>query len=498
MANIVVTDASNTVPEYDLSNFDISNVTVVSATGSTFTVRYEGITAVFKGTFAYNGAGVPADGSTIQSISLRYDGTEFTSITGLSLTYQDLAQGDLESVLETALGGNDSYTSAYNGGEYIRTYGGNDTIKAGSGQDTINGGSGHDTYVISNPADGLGYGFDSTFGFRIYDAQGQVLDYLYNVETVKVGSKTLRVQEGGDGADLLTAKNPSGTTSRDIINGREGNDTIRGGHKSDVLLGWTGEDNIHGGAQYDFIAGGFDNDHLSGGSGSDKVWGEYGSDKVYGGTGNDTLVGGQGSDSLYGGLDNDTLKGDDTYSSHGHDQLYGGRGNDRLEGHGGNDSLYGGKNHDTIYGGSGDDVLYGETGHDTLQGGTGNDTLRANGGDDYLSGGSGNDLIEGGVGHDTLYGRSGSDTLRGQAGDDQLHGGTGADVFIFHRGYGNDTIQDFTAGQDHIKIGVGANGMDDLEFQTRGDDVLVSFSNVTILVEDITLAQLQDADNFLF
>ncbi|MEC8573166.1 MAG: calcium-binding protein, partial [Pseudomonadota bacterium] len=63
---------------------------------------------------------------------------------------------------------------------------------------------------------------------------------------------------------------------------------------------------------------------------------------------------------------------------------------------------------------------------------------------------------------------------------------------------GNDTITDFSVGQDRIKIGRGADGLDDLTFNTLGDDIQITFADVTILVENTTLAELDNADNFLF
>jgi Ca2+-binding RTX toxin-like protein len=83
-----------------------------------------------------------------------------------------------------------------------------------------------------------------------------------------------------------------------------------------------------------------------------------------------------------------------------------------------------------------------------LDGGTGNDWLDAGAGNDRLTGGDGNDTLTGGPGADTLDGGAGNDRLDGGAGNDILLGGAGSDVFVFNGG--QDTIQDFTNGQDRI------------------------------------------------
>ena len=59
-----------------------------------------------------------------------------------------------------------------------------------------------------------------------------------------------------------------------------------------------------------------------------------------------------------------------------------------------------------------------------------------------------NDLILGSSGDDRLEGRGGNDEIRGRGGDDRLQGQGGEDVFVFERGHGEDTIKDFTDGED--------------------------------------------------
>ncbi|APG49007.1 calcium-binding protein [Phaeobacter porticola] len=182
-----------------------------------------------------------------------------------------------------------------------------------------------------------------------------------------------------------------------------------------------------------------------------------GNDRVSLGAGNDTVAGGVGSDFITGGL--------------GVDSLRGGHGADTLHGNGGDDILRGGVGRDLLFGGIGDDILGGGKGHDRL------------------IGGSGNDIIRGGAGVDRLFGGTG---------DDILSGGTGADIFVFNQGDHTDRITDFEIGIDRIKLGRGAEDMGDVDFGQVDDNVAIYFANVTVFVEDMTIADLQNPDHFLF
>ncbi|MCB4458596.1 calcium-binding protein, partial [Leisingera sp. McT4-56] len=471
---------------------------------SRLVVGFNGFTITFQGSFNYNSSNEVTAGSTISAFTMRYDGTTVLSVTGLDLTYEDLATQDLETLLQQQLAGNDTYTSAWNGGEYIETYGGDDTIQSGTGDDTINGGSGHDTFVIDADKEIGGYGFHPTYGVYVFSSMGEVEDYLLNVEVIENGSVTREIQEGSDSADTIISRTTGDVNSKGMIHGRGGNDTITGGASFDFIMGGYGDDSVFGGKAYDLILGGYGNDHLFGEGGGDIIHGDYGNDRVFGNAGRDSLYGGLGDDSLFGGNGNDSLLGDGTIQgggssvTYGHDRLAGGAGNDTLQGGSGNDTLLGGDDQDKLKGDSGDDLLDGGRGGDRLFGGAGRDNMKGGAGHDRMSGGGGNDTMSGGTGDDTLMGGNGRDVLLGHKGDDLLAGGAHADIFVFHQGHGNDTITDFTAGEDHIRIGRGADDLGGLQFQAQGDDVLVSFADVTILVQDITVAQLQDAENFLF
>jgi Ca2+-binding RTX toxin-like protein len=60
--------------------------------------------------------------------------------------------------------------------------------------------------------------------------------------------------------------------------------------------------------------------------------------------------------------------------------------------------------------------------------------------------GGSNVQLTGGGGSDFLVGGDGADTLNGFNGNDVMIGGAGADTFVFRPGSGQDTIEDFRAG----------------------------------------------------
>jgi len=182
----------------------------------------------------------------------------------------------------------------------------------------------------------------------------------------------------------------------------------------------------------------------------------------------------------------------------GANELVGNLFSDFIVGHAGDDTLSGKGGVDFILGGAGSDRAYGGVGADTLYGNGGGDWLVGNGGNDQILGGGGHDTLLGSGGHDTLSGGTGRDLIQGQKGADELTGGGGRDTFAFNRGDGSDTITDFQLGIDHIQIGRGASRLGQLDFEQVGDDVLVSFRNVEITVENIAVDDLAVSDHFLF
>lgn len=91
----------------------------------------------------------------------------------------------------------------------------------------------------------------------------------------------------------------------------------------------------------------------------------------------------------------------------------------------------------------------------------------------------------------------GNDRLIGGLGNDVLTGGAGLDTFVFLPTDNADRIADFTIGQDHIELRA-ATAVSDLTFTQVGTSVRLTFGTLSILVENQTVATMQDQDNFLF
>jgi hypothetical protein len=79
-----------------------------------------------------------------------------------------------------------------------------------------------------------------------------------------------------------------GTTP--VVNGGEGNDTLRGLGGGDQLAGNDGNDHLFGGGDDDQLFGGSGNDVLDGGDGNDFMDAQPGDDTMYGGASSDTVV----------------------------------------------------------------------------------------------------------------------------------------------------------------------------------------------------------------
>jgi serralysin len=241
-------------------------------------------------------------------------------------------------------------------------------------------------------------------------------------------------------------------------------------------------------------------------SGNDRISLGNGNDTVDGGTGTDTFVlaanfSSQSISSYGQGIQIDSSQGRDTLLNVEIVEFLDKTLSFRV-GNASSETLIGDENEtalmDYIFGGAGNDRISGGAANDQLFGNSGVDNILGGNGHDLLNGGIGNDQLVGGGGNDRLFGGGGRDTLTGHKGNDLLTGDRGADVFLFHKGHGSDTITDFEIGNDVIQIGRGANRLGQLDFQKQGNDVLVTFANVEIMVENVTLGQLQDVDNFLF
>ena len=214
------------------------------------------------------------------------------------------------------------------------------------------------------------------------------------------------------------------------------------------------------------LIGSAHNDSLTGDGGANVLEGGAGADTLTGGAGADTLTGGGGADRFIVnfGAGESLAKATDriTDFEQGSDKI-------RLIGVGGFDALTLTNNQFTWLGGvatgKGVQTLIVMTGASveitatdfvfddgiTWSGTSDGDTRDGDYAADMLSGEGGDDVLSGEGGNDTLDGGTGNDTLDGGTGADSLTGGGGKDEFAFDA-FGNDTITDFTDGEDLIKL----------------------------------------------
>ena len=418
----------------------------------------------------------------------------------------DVIFGGIRDTASETLASDDSVAS---GNDEIYGDEGNDIIFGGDGDDEIHGGDDNDE-LFGNEGDDTIYG-DAGDDYleggngnnHMYGGDGEDVfvggedtDYMYGEDGNDVfhGGNGPNYMYGGDGDDNFT-----GGEGYDYIKGGTGDDTMNGGNGYNEMYGGEGIDHIYGGNDNDYIDGGVDDDHLYGGNGNNEIYGREGNDNITdgddasyieAGEGDDTIHAGGGDDVIDGGTGNDFIQddhGDDTIifkAVYGVDTIWDAAGYNTIQLSGldiasanfsrsGNDLTisFGGdaiilKQYYDFYNFNinGTDVsalinsLHGSDNDDWMSvSNTNGDSLYGEGGNDNLSGNSGNDSLYGGTGNDTLNGNDGDDILDGGEGNDWLYGGNGNDTYIFGKGYGNDTIEDWGGSSKVVFKDVNSN-----------------------------------------
>ena len=115
-------------------------------------------------------------------------------------------------------------------------------------------------------------------------------------------------------------------------------------------------------------------------------------------------------------------------------------------------------------------------------------------------------LFYGSSDNDSYTTGAGDDVLHGSAGDDVLTGGLGNDWFVFNTGDGNDTIEDFTPGEDKLILESGLTieniseqdndldgVLDTLLTLSSGDSINLSGTAGIVDADILTLASLDNA-----
>jgi len=397
-----------------------------------------------------------ADDALVQN-----DGYAFTNSNGIEIVNGStlVNRGTLEAhgttgVFAVFVSGYDSGNSIFNSGVIsVRDQSGNGAAIAS-----------YSSFALSNTGTVTSYGVgNNVIGTAIYSiAQASIL----NTGTIS-GFVSL-------GAASDTIYN-TGTMTGNVFLGSGDNSVVNHAIINGVILALSGTDAVINDGT---ITGAV---HLGGGD--DRVINDHGTieGSVNLASGNDTLsnVGGLIKGDIIGGLGDDTITGGD-----GRDVIYG-------------DSVSG----DTS---GGADVLSGGYGDDLINAGYGNDTVYGNQGDDVLYGNQGSDWIHGGQGNDTIYGGKGGDTVNGGVGNDMLFGNLGDDLFVFARGFGHDTIGDFSVtngNSDVINFGAGTfTSYADVQSHMvqQGGDVIIALNSAdTIVVQHVDVSMLT-ADHFLF
>jgi Ca2+-binding RTX toxin-like protein len=117
-----------------------------------------------------------------------------------------------------------------------------------------------------------------------------------------------------------------------------------------------------------------------------------------------------------------------------------------FEGGGGNDTITGNGNTRIAYYHATGGVVVTLGNNSTIHGSA---VGASTGTDDIISGVN---AVRGSEFNDIITGNAFDNTLEGQGGNDVLTGGAGSDNFVFRLSSGNDTVTDFTNGQDRIDI----------------------------------------------
>ncbi|MBO5320516.1 MAG: DUF2974 domain-containing protein [Ruminococcus sp.] len=451
---------------------------------------------------------------------------------------------------DDVIAGNDGDDVLYgeDGNDTLYADAGNDELHGGNGNDSLFGGDGDDTIYGDAGDDYLeaGNGTDTLYGGTGNDifVGGEGINYMYGEDgdDTFYGGNALNYMYGGDGDDNFT-----GGDLVDYIEGGVGNDTMNGGNGNNEMYGGDGDDYIYGGNDDDYIEGGNGDDYLYGGNGMNTIYGGAGNDiiysgdngsSLYGGDGDDLIYAGGGADVLDGGAGNDHLQGDhggDTYIfGVGYDidtihasadlntiVIHGYTANDMHNTREANNDLvinFGDNTGDIIivqgffnFNSNRDfnfvfddgtvlgqyDIqaesapIYG-TDADEWLGLQGNDggIIHAGAGNDGLNGGNGNDELYGEDGNDTLYGNDGNDILDGGVGNDTLCGGNGTDTYIFAKGYGNDTINEW--GSDHSIVKLTDINSDEVTITDQwGSNLVVSINGTedTLIISNFKWGQ---------
>jgi trimeric autotransporter adhesin len=485
---------SYTVPASAFSDTDPGDALSYTATlsdGSALPawLSFNPATRAFTGT-------PPATGtSSVRVTATDSGGLSVSDVFDLVVTIQNVTRNGTSGA-DTLTGGAGNDTLNGSGGnDRLLGYEGNDSLNGGTGNDTMIGGTGNDTYVVDATTDVITELLNE--GIDLVQSSVTLTSLASNVENLTLtGSSTLSAT-GNTLDNLLT-----GNSANNTLTGLDGNDTLDGGSGNDTMVGGLGNDTYVVNVTTDVIT-----ENAS--QGIDTVmasltW-----------TLNTTAL---------ANVENVTLTGTGTFTATGNaldNVLTGNSANNTLTGLNGNDTLDGGAGNDTLVGGVGNDTYVIDATGDVIteNAGEGTDTVRS-----YITvtslattlenltligtsaingtGNTGANVLTGNGAANTLSGLAGADTLDGGAGNDTLNGGAAADVYLFGRGYGQDTVQDNDSTSGVLdRIQFGANIVQsDLVFSRVGNNLeaLISGTTDKVIVQDWYLGSQYHVEEFRF
>ncbi|WP_186394734.1 M10 family metallopeptidase C-terminal domain-containing protein [Stappia sp. TSB10GB4] len=390
--------------------------------------------------------------SANQLIDLRPE--HYSNVAGL-IGNLAIARG---TIIENAVGGSGNDTLIGNSA--------NNVLNGGAGADTMIGGAGNDTYYVDNVGD------------TITELAGEGIDTVIS----SISFELWRHSQHLENLTLTGSANlfATGNMQANVIRGNSGNNWIDGAQGADTMIGGAGNDT-------------------------------YIVDNV-----GDTIIelAGEGIDTVISSisfelwrhsqhLENLTLTGTANLTGIGNIQ------NNVIRGNSGNNWIDGAQGADTMIGGAGNDTYVVDNVGDTIieLAGEGIDTVissisfelwrHSHHLENLTLTGTANLSGIGNMQANVIRGNSGNNWLDGAQGNDILTGGAGADTFVFLSAGDIDTITDFEAGIDTIRIGLGVTNFSQVTVTDVGADTHLTFGSNTIILQNFDHA-LVSASDFAF
>lgn len=299
-----------------------------------------------------------------------------TAVAG-EVIYNTFFDDDVHNIIEEVNGTEDQDLRLYDsqgnwvgGGFYVDGFGSLTEAQAIADLTAEMVASGH------MPAGGIGY----TVRVHNTASAGSNTVTIYDLENGTSHSYATHDTGGGTVGNTDQAISITTGLADDLIEGGNGNDTLKDGGGQNLIYGFGGDDRI----ETSFSNNG--TSLINGGEGNDSIYAD-GQDTVFGDAGDDTIRI-QTNSVANGGAGNDSLTSISNSSTT-------------------NNIFHGGDGNDFIATGGGNSVAYGDNGNDQFSSSGALDTLHGGAGDDYFTLGStyaggGGRLINGGSGTDTV------------------------------------------------------------------------------------------------